>query len=85
VIIPFDQGETCKPVTFKMRPAFVTRAGSRYARHTPEPEQLKGTGLKVAEEQPADNSPNGNETVSADNSAPEAPRAPNRGQGTWGA
>jgi hypothetical protein len=59
VIIPFDQGETCHPVTFKMRPAFVTRAGRKYARHTPEPDQLKGTGLKVAGEQPhidADNS-----------------------------
>jgi hypothetical protein len=52
VIIPFDQGETCKPVTFRMKPAFVTRAGSKYARHTPEPEQLKDARLKVAEEQP---------------------------------
>jgi hypothetical protein len=64
VIIPFDQGEECKPVTFRMRPAWVVRAGARYQRHTPEPDQLKGTGLKVAEEQPhigADNSPNGSD------------------------
>jgi hypothetical protein len=52
IIIPFDQGETCKPVTFRMKPAFVSKAGARYRRHTPDPDQLKGTGLKVAEEQP---------------------------------
>jgi hypothetical protein len=52
VIIPFDQGEVCKPVTFRMKPAFVTRVGAGFARHTPEPDQLKGTGLKVAEDQP---------------------------------
>jgi hypothetical protein len=49
VIIPFDQGETCKPVTFKMRPAWISRVGAK-RNHTPEPEQLKGTGLKVAED-----------------------------------
>lgn len=49
VIIPFDQGEECKPVTFKMKPAFITRIGEK-RNHTPEPDQLKGTGLKVAEE-----------------------------------
>jgi hypothetical protein len=52
VIIPFDQGEACKPVRFRVKPAFITRVGAGYARHTPEPEQLKGTGLKVADEQP---------------------------------
>ena len=53
MIIPFDQGdrENCKPVTFRMKPAFVTKSGKKRT-HTPEPEQLKGTGLKVAEEQP---------------------------------
>jgi hypothetical protein len=53
VIIPFDQGdrEACKPVTFRMKPAFVTRSGPKRT-HTPEPEQLKGTGLRVADEQP---------------------------------
>jgi hypothetical protein len=50
-IIPFDQGETCKPVTFRMKPAFVSKAGAK-RRHTPDPKQLRGTGLKVAEEQP---------------------------------
>jgi hypothetical protein len=50
VIIPFDQGEECKPVTFRMKPAWITRTGAK-RNHTPEPEQLKGTGLKVAEEQ----------------------------------
>jgi hypothetical protein len=49
VIIPFDQGEECKPVSFKMRPAFISRIGAK-RNQTPEPEQLKGTGLKVAEE-----------------------------------
>ena len=49
VIIPFDQGEECKPVTFKMKPAFITRIGEK-RNHTPEPDQLKGTGLNVAEE-----------------------------------
>jgi hypothetical protein len=53
VIIPFDQGdrEACKPVTFRMKPAFITRSGAKRT-HTPEPEQLRGTGLKVADEQP---------------------------------
>jgi hypothetical protein len=51
VIIPFDQGEECHPVTFKMRPAWITRIGAK-RNHTPEPEQLKGTGLKVSEDQP---------------------------------
>jgi hypothetical protein len=51
VIIPFDQGEECKPVTFRMKPAWITRTGAK-RNHTPEPEQLKGTGLKVAGEQP---------------------------------
>jgi hypothetical protein len=48
VIIPFDQGEECKPVTFKMKPAFITRIGAK--RNPPDADQLKGTGLKVAEE-----------------------------------
>jgi hypothetical protein len=52
VIIPFDQGEECKPVTFRMKPAFVVKAGARYARHTPDNEQLKDAKLKVSEEQP---------------------------------
>jgi hypothetical protein len=56
VIIPFDQGEECHPVTFKMRPAWITRIGAK-RNHTPEPEQLKGTGLKVADEQPDRASP----------------------------
>jgi hypothetical protein len=51
VIIPFDQGLECKPVSFKMRPAFITRIGAK-RNHTPEPEQLRGTGLKVADEKP---------------------------------
>jgi hypothetical protein len=51
VIIPFDQGEECKPVTFRMKPAWVTRIGAK-RNHTPEPDQLKGTGLRVADDQP---------------------------------
>jgi hypothetical protein len=50
VIIPFDQGEECHPVTFKMKPAWITRTGAK-RNHTPEPEQLRGTGLRVADEQ----------------------------------
>ena len=38
-------------VPFRMKPAFVTRTGAKRT-HTPDPEQLKGTGLQVAEEQP---------------------------------
>jgi hypothetical protein len=54
IIIPFDQGERekCKPCVLKMKPAFVVKAGARFARHTPDNEELRGTGLKVAEEQP---------------------------------
>jgi hypothetical protein len=51
IIIPFDQGEECKPVSFSMKPAFVTKCGKK-RRHTPDPEQLRGTGLRVADEQP---------------------------------
>jgi hypothetical protein len=32
-----------------MKPAFVTKAGGRNARHTPDPEQLKDAKLKVAD------------------------------------
>jgi hypothetical protein len=71
VIIPFDQGEECHPVTFKMRPAFVTRAGRKFARHTPEPEQLKGTGLKVAD--PWNDEKACTESLAADHGAPAAP------------
>ena len=52
VIIPFDSGEQCKEVTFRMKPAWVVKAGARYARHTPDNEQLKDAKLKVSEEQP---------------------------------
>jgi hypothetical protein len=71
VIIPFDQGdrEACKPVTFRMKPAFITRSGAR-RNHTPEPEQLRGTGLKVADEQPHIS---GNNSA-ADRASPEAVR-----------
>jgi hypothetical protein len=53
VIIPFDQGERdkLKPVTFSMKPAFVTRTGKKRT-HTPDNDQLKDAKLKVAEEQP---------------------------------
>jgi hypothetical protein len=53
LVIGFNQGddEACKPVSFSMKPAFVTKSGAK-RRHTPDPDQLKGTGLKVAEEQP---------------------------------
>jgi hypothetical protein len=53
VIIPFDQGdrEGCKPVTFRMKPAFVTKAGKK-RRHTPDPEQLTDVGLRVSPHQP---------------------------------
>jgi hypothetical protein len=63
VIVPFDQGErqNCKPVTVRMKPAFVTKCGRKSQRHTPDPEQLKQLGLKVADVQahiPTSKSPN---------------------------
>jgi hypothetical protein len=74
VIIPFDQGERdkCKPVTFRMKPAFVTRTGKKRT-HTPDADQLKDAGLKVAEEQPHI-SP---EQSAGEDTASEAPE-PNR-------
>jgi hypothetical protein len=75
VIIPFDQGEECKPVTFRMKPAFVTRIGAK-RNHTPGAEQLKGTGLKVAEEQPhvpAGGNITAPEQALAENWKPESP------------
>jgi hypothetical protein len=53
VIIPFDQGdrEGCKPVTFRMKPAFVTKAGKK-GTHTPTNDELKDIGLRVAKDQP---------------------------------
>jgi hypothetical protein len=49
VIVPFDQGEreNCKPVTVTMRPCTVIKSGKRRT-HTPDPEQLKDLGLRVA-------------------------------------
>jgi hypothetical protein len=72
VIIPFDQGdrEACKPVTFRMKPAFITRMGAK-RNHTPGPEQLKGTGLKVAEEQP--HIPSEREGALVENWKPQSP------------
>jgi hypothetical protein len=71
VIIPFDQGERdkCKEVTFRMKPAFVTRTGKKRT-HAPEPEQLKDTGLKVAEEQP--HIPSASEEALADKWKPKS-------------
>jgi hypothetical protein len=53
LIVNFDQGdaEKCKPITFSMNPCTVTRCGKRRT-HTPDPEQLKGLGLRVAADQP---------------------------------
>jgi hypothetical protein len=64
LIIPFDQGEECKPISFRMRPAFVTRSGPRRT-HAPDNEQLKDAKLKVA----CDNN-------SVENGASEAPSRP---------
>ena len=79
VIIPFDQGEECKPVTFRMKPAFVTRSGAK-RNHTPEPKQLRGTGLKVADEQPhitalQSGVPNGTPRLKSDLESPLEPPA----------
>jgi hypothetical protein len=54
LVINFDQGNLDKlvPVTFSMRPCTITTAGARYARHTPDNEQLTDAKLKVAVEQP---------------------------------
>ena len=53
IIIPFDQGdrEGCKPITFRMKPAFVTKSGKKRT-HTPDAAQLKELGLRVAKHQP---------------------------------
>jgi hypothetical protein len=53
VIVPFDQGEreNCKPVTVRMRPCTVIKIGKKRC-HTPDPEQLRSLGLRVAAEQP---------------------------------
>jgi hypothetical protein len=86
VIIPFDQGrrDECKETTFRMKPAFVTRSGRR-RNHTPGPDQLKGTGLRVADEQPhipaAESvhipaaEPVANATEAVANATPEAPES----------
>ena len=53
IIIPFDQGlrEDCKPATVRMKPAYVCKSGKK-RRHTPDNDQLKDLGLKVAKDQP---------------------------------
>jgi hypothetical protein len=52
VIVNFDQGLRDKlvPCTFSMRPAIVAQSGKKRA--TPTVEQLRGSGLKLAQEQP---------------------------------
>jgi hypothetical protein len=52
IIVNFDQGlrGLLAPVTFSMKPAIVAASGKKRA--TPSPEQLRGTGLKLAPEQP---------------------------------
>jgi hypothetical protein len=53
-----------------MKPAFVTRTGKKRT-HTPEPEQLKDAGLKVAEEQP--HIPSEREGALVENWKPQSP------------
>jgi hypothetical protein len=74
VIIPFDQGERdkCKEVTFRMRPAFVTRTGKKRT-HAPDNDQLSDAKLKVAEEQP--HVPSAAEEALAENWKPKSPGA----------
>jgi hypothetical protein len=53
IIIPFDQGdrENCKPVTVRMKPAYVCKSGKKRT-HTPTNDELKDAGLRVAKDQP---------------------------------
>jgi hypothetical protein len=52
IVIGFDQGERDKlvPCTFSMKPAIIAQSGKKRA--TPTQEQLKGSGLKLAKDQP---------------------------------
>jgi hypothetical protein len=54
LVINFDRGNLDKlvPITFSMRPCTITKSGARYARHTPDDDQLTDAKLKVADEQP---------------------------------
>ena len=51
-MIGFDQGERekLKPCKFSMKPAIIAQSGKKRA--TPTVEQLKGSGVRVAQEQP---------------------------------
>jgi hypothetical protein len=53
IVINTDQGERDKlvPCTFSMKPAIIAQSGKK-RRATPTPEQLKGSGLRVAPDQP---------------------------------
>jgi hypothetical protein len=53
IILPFDAGEreNCKPITFTMKPAFVTKSGKKRA-HTPSNDELADVNLRVARKQP---------------------------------
>jgi hypothetical protein len=52
VIVNFDQGEREKlvPVRFSMKPAIIAQSGKKRA--TPTEQQLRGSGVKLASEQP---------------------------------
>jgi hypothetical protein len=52
LVVATDQGwrDQIRPCTFSMKPAIIAQSGKKRA--TPSPEQLKGSGLKVAAEQP---------------------------------
>jgi hypothetical protein len=71
LVINFDQGNLDKlvPITFSMKPCTITKSGARYARQTPDPEQLTDAKLKVAAEQP--HIPSASEEALAENWKPQ--------------
>jgi hypothetical protein len=48
LVINFDQGEECRPVSFSMKPAFIAKSGRSKQRHTPTDAELVDFRLKVA-------------------------------------
>jgi hypothetical protein len=52
IIVNFDQGLRDKlvPCTFSMKPAIIAQSGKK--RDTPTKQQLRGTGLRLAKDQP---------------------------------
>jgi hypothetical protein len=75
-LVNYDQGNAVSPITFTLKPAFITRSGRKTQRHTPTNDELKDVGLRVADEQPhissATNGTAGEQQL-AENWKPESP------------